>query len=355
MPFCGFVGTGGCLGDPELSTCIDFPLPGTPGSIDDGECAEKSSCQVYCEAMVERCQGYGDGSDRTFDSVERCINDCANEPVAGQSDGTFGEDTGNTLACRQTQLLQGSGDAVCQEASLINTGICLGVPCDAYCTVMVEACVDAYPSFDNCMTACGLLPRAATDTDANSVECRNKYALQAQAEFSVEACNAASFASDGTCGEPCETYCQQVQNHCQGDFQVYASEQACLDVCAFMNDAGNFNDWTFPPPADRPFREFDSVQCRSYHAGPPALLGPDLHCNHTRFYNAEHCALEDPLAVDWPCIPFCNGVLANCPGVYDDFDQCRQDCATFPEVTDPNLDPKVGPALWPVSTQICPT
>lgn len=316
----------GCLSDPELKDCAEFEF-GAPG------CG--TPCEVYCDYMIDECS-------EVYASRDRCINDCANEPVSDFVDGNLGDEAGNSLACRLTYALQDN----CQEASLRSSTQCIEAGCADYCELMLTNCEGAYPSLDNCLSTCGSLPRGAEGVDANTVECRFGYAEQAANDPSL--CNPASMGGGGVCGAICEVYCDFVELNCTGADAIFADRGTCASTCALLDGEGAFDDWSFDIEAD-------SVQCRLYHAGPPAALEPAVHCPHAGIYNSAHCGI-DPMDVappaDWPCVTFCDLVMTHCPGTYASAMECQTDCAAFPEVM--SADPTLGPSIYPVSSLACP-
>ncbi|MEM7675096.1 MAG: hypothetical protein AAF449_03735 [Myxococcota bacterium] len=324
---------GSCLSDPELKDCIDFPI-GTDGC--------PTGCSVYCERMLNTCPG-------EFDSIEECNTDCAVEPVNRSLQiGEFGERENNTLSCRISYLLEGN----CEGATLgeQENELCVGASCDEYCTLMAQNCPDAFPPAESmfCENVCPTFPRGASDADANTVECRLRYAALAAQDTSGLACDAASVNGGGVCGDdPCIPYCDSVMRACTGDNVVYQDRAECMRTCAYMND-GFYTDWDFSI-------EVDSVQCRTYHAGPPADAVPTTHCPHTRIYNEEHCGSEPGPGqpADWPCLTYCDIVGRFCPGTYASPQECRTACSQLPEVL--SFDPAVGPQLFPVTSTVCPT
>ena len=325
-----------CLDDPALPTCGDF-APGT------GDCAE-TPCGVYCDEMEVLCPGL-------FASREACRVSCEDEPPGGVAFeyGTPGETSGNTLSCRISQAVAGA----CAEAALVDVDQCTDPLCEEYCGIMVgpaSPCPDAYVSTANCLDTCRSFDVGADDADANTVRCRLSYARQAVIEPSPATCNAASAGGGGRCGpEPCDVYCDFVEANCTGEQQIFADRTTCMDTCTLL-PRGDFDDWLFA-------LERDSVTFRLYHAGPPAAALPAIHCPHARIYNDAHCGTLPevfPQPAGWPCDTFCTVVQDNCPGVYADRAACEADCRTFPEVT--GLPESGGePALYPVSTLMCPT
>ena len=323
----------GCLNDPELRQCIDFPI-GTEGC--------ESGCDVYCNNVLTTCPGL-------FASRSQCITECSGEPVNPEMDeGEFGERQFNSLSCRLTHLREGQCDNVGLRRG--QSGACIGVSCERYCAEMDDNCPGAYPNPEVCEQNCARFPaRAAASpaADDHTAECRYRFARSARNDIRGAACDAASLNGGGVCGaEPCVPYCDLVMLNCTGANAVYSDLAECLRVCGFMNGDGRFDDWDFDIEAD-------SVQCRSYHAGPPAAEVPATHCPHTRVYNEEHCGSEPGLnqPADWPCLTFCDITRRECsnfPGPV----ACRTACSRLSEVTD--FDPATGPILFPVDSDICP-
>lgn len=327
----GFGAGSGCLDDPVLPTCADFPL-GTEGC--------PSPCDVYCEEVGLLCPDI-------FGSLAECNSACALEPPGGVAipNGNLGDATGNTLSCRITAVLE----ARCLDARIDGSEACSGVSCDEYCTDVMSACPDSYPTRENCIQSCAVLPVGTPGAQENSLACRQGFATAAVLEPTPANCNAASFGGGGVCGaDVCDLYCDLQLTNCVGQNQVYADRGECMTVCGLLNTEGSFDDWLFAT-------EIDTVQCRLYHAGPPAAAAPGVHCPHTRVYNDQHCGItpmQNPQDQDWPCRTFCDVTTRNCPGLYADAGACLADCRTFPEIT--GLGAGEIPAIYPVSSTVCP-
>lgn len=237
----------------------------------------------------------------------------------------------------------------CEEFPLAERGESCEINCIGYCQSILEVCPNAYPTVDNCEASCLLLPEGTVGVDENSIACRIRYVGEALVEPSDLNCNAASFWGGGICGEVCPLYCDLVQQNCTGSDQVYPDRRTCLTTCDVLNAAGRFDDWVFTA-------EVDSVQCRLYHAGPPAVQSPQLHCPHTRVYNDEHCGIDpslNPQPDDWPCRTFCKLMERNCATVYASTTECLTACSAFPEVM--NLTPGQEPNIYPITSTVCPT
>jgi len=111
-----------------------------------------------------------------------------------------------------------------------------------------------------------------------------------------------------------------MQEHGQRVKNFYATQQECEDVCASFpigavsDTAGN------------------TVGCRTYHAGAPAMGNPDLHCPHASSYGGNLCGSY--------CEAYCNMSLTKCtaasgyPGmgaaVLNNYAECMAICPAFP-------------------------
>lgn len=320
----------GCLEDPELKTCAELPF-GSEGCPPD-------PCRTYCGEMTVLCPG-------TFISEDACFLRCAIEPINGVvRAGEVGDTSGDTLGCRLTQASNG----VCEQAGLQGSMVCIDASCDEYCSQMLgSGCSDAYPSLANCMATCSMFPTGTGgQVDENSLGCRFRYLQDALIEASPANCNAASPSGGGVCGDPCDVYCDFLGASCTGSDAVYASRTECKNTCSLF-DLGSFDDWDFSTEAD-------SLQCRIYHAGPPAAAAPTTHCPHTAVYNPMHCGVPSggATAVGWQCETYCDMIQRNCSGLYPTLGACRVDCLTFPEV----LAAGDGvPNIYPVTSTVCPT
>lgn len=141
-----------------------------------------SLCDTYCKEIMSYCVG---GLQQYVDETQ-CLRVCALLPQ-----GTLGEVTGNTVACR----LKNAADAryasgvergrYCRWAGPGGDGRC-GTNCDGFCALMQNVCTaDESPlyrfaSTEECLTACAALPDGDVPyttsdeavSDGNSVQCR---------------------------------------------------------------------------------------------------------------------------------------------------------------------------------------
>ncbi|MCA9560012.1 MAG: hypothetical protein KC583_15800 [Myxococcales bacterium] len=293
-----------CLSDPQLKTCADFPL-GTAGC--------PAPCTVYCGLVARNCPTlYAD--DDGDDAAERQAT-CEAQCVEQLSDaGELGDRTGNTLQCRVTHAALAARDAAthCPNADLGGGTQCLeaaGEGCQLYCDLMTEHCAGLYPNRANCEESCKTFPGGSEDVDANTFECRLKYARDAALEGSL-ACEKASLNGGGVCGTPCEAYCDHVLANCSDpDDVLYADRPACMAACALLGEDGAAADWQ---------TEMNTVHCRTYHASAPASFDSETHCPHAALYNDVHCGDT--------CDTYCRIMASSCSETYEDDAACQAAC-----------------------------
>ncbi len=113
-------------------------------------------------------------------------------------------------------------------------------------------------------------------------------------------------------GLSCAVYCDQVVAHCTSDpgthpphepavdagNQQYNSKAGCLAECAKMK-LGTITDTAG-----------DTVACRQYHSGAPAVANPKLHCPHAGPSGGGVCSAGD--AGTDRCATFCGLALQLC-------------------------------------------
>jgi hypothetical protein len=68
----------------------------------------------------------------------------------------------------------------------------------------------------------------------------------------------------------CAAYCTQMMTNCTGDNAQYADAADCMTTCTALA-------W---PEGDPGATGGNSIQCRIYHGGAPAVTGPAEHCPH---------------------------------------------------------------------------
>lgn len=276
----------GCLTAPELKDCIDFPI----AEVADNKTCGDDACTIYCEALVEICPDTVSGDQK----VAACKADC----------GEFA-DRDSAIDCRFAQLRRARTDAsACDSASIGGGTECGFNVCDEYCFLINRDCGDSFSSPEQCLQACAAIPTGGSAQGGNSIECR-----LAQISQNPDACNAASVASDGTCGSACDGYCAQVMANCTGAEAIFASVEECTQACAFM-PVGDFDDWR------KSANGLNSVMCRAYHASAPASVNPATHCAHAALFFDQECGSI--------CDTYCAAEL--CGGEFANVEACVASC-----------------------------
>lgn len=306
----------GCLAEPDLKTCDELP-DGTEGCE-----AQGGGCETFCALLEANCP-----SQMPEGGQAACRGNCV-ERLADT--GEDGDVVGDTVQCRVSHARLAEEDPAthCDPASFRGGGVCSDAPCEQYCDDVLEACAGSYPNKTTCMGACAIMPvSGGSDADANTVECRAKYAAQAVAEGGRAPCEASSINGGGICGDACDSYCDQVQANCTGEHALFSSTSQCRTLCGLLDPDGAFDGWSFEI-------EDDTVQCRTYHASPPAQLDPATHCPHAALYNEVHCGTD-------VCASYCLLMERNCPGTYGDRMACVSDCEAI-QAADGTLYPLPG-------------
>jgi hypothetical protein len=105
------------------------------------------------------------------------------------------------------------------------------------------------------------------DTAGNSIACRIYHGNAPAAGDPALHCEHAGPTGGDVCGSWCDNYCDLMLDNCSAEFVNLASCQASCDLFPATGEAGDI--------------EYDTVQCRIYHAGAPAAANPTTHCDHT--------------------------------------------------------------------------
>lgn len=113
----------------------------------------------------------------------------------------------------------------------------------------------------------------------------------------------------------CENYCDTVTANCTGDNKQYDSKETCMDYCE------NVGGWQAGTAGDT---DGDTIACRTYHGGQPAIADSALHCDHAGPSGGGVCG-------DW-CDVYCALSFEHCVGPnkhYDTPQECATACAGF--------------------------
>ncbi len=131
-------------------------------------------------------------------------------------------------------------------------------------------------------------------------------------------------SSSGT-GTPatldCASYCTEVMANCTTTTEQYKSKESCLTVCAAF------------PKGTLADTDGNTLGCRLYHGGGPAVAGPDTHCAHAGITGGDKDVTDDKAATCGEgCDAFCDVAIAVCSGAnkqYDTKELCLTDCKSF--------------------------
>lgn len=151
-------------------------------------------------------------------------------------------------------------------------------------------------------------------------------------------------AADGTpaATPDCASYCTTIQMNCMGANAQYPDVGHCMAACASF-DVGTTGQATG-----------NTLGCRIYHAGAPAVTNAMLHCPHA----GPGGDLTDVVAPPSQycgdaCTSFCKleimacGTTTSAPttGQYADMNACMSACANFPNSTHPYATTAKGDSL----------
>jgi hypothetical protein len=174
------------------------PNGGEPPLETEDTTPESMTCEQYCEAVMQACEG----DNAVYVNVAVCLAVCAQLEA-----GDALEPHGNTLACRaaHARLARSEPDAQCAAAGPGGAGSC-GSDCEAYCALYPRICpdeADAQGSAD-CLVGCEALVdqdrfNVVADHGGDTVECRLVHVSAAAIEPSVHCAHARL--------EPTEPWC----------------------------------------------------------------------------------------------------------------------------------------------------
>lgn len=161
-------------------------------------------------------------------------------------------------------------------------------------------------SLSICLAACTALTLAACGDDGTTPP--------------IDSATAIDAAIDAPAAAPtCAAYCTAIQANCldAASNRQYVNMADCMASCAFM-PVGS--------PADT---QGNTLGCRTYHAGTPAMTNPMMHCPHAGPGGDGVCGMN--------CQGFCQTVLGACTGANQQYGgnmaTCMTACAAFPTAT----------------------
>jgi len=266
-------------------------------------CLAPPACEGYCASMMDNCAGI-------YPDLESCMTVCELFPA----NGAEGDEAGNSSQCRATYATRAADDpAQCAAASINGGGVC-GDYCASYCGIVMQTCAGQYPDVDTCLIECAQFPEdgAFDTTDGDSVQCRTYHASFPAAADPILHCPHTGPDGAGFCGEPCEVYCNRMDQNCP---DAYPDRGTCEAACAL-----------FPADGESGATTGDTVQCRIYHGGVPASDNGELHCPHAGNTGGDMCGAY--------CEVYCRNVLTHCTDELDiyggDMGSCMAACEAFP-------------------------
>jgi hypothetical protein len=182
-----------------------------------------------------------------------------------------------------------------------------------------------------------------TDTDVNSLGCRQNHAIQAQALTDAgtleleQICEVAGQSSGNQCGSWCLNYCQMFDDVCGEAASTanvpysYSEDDggtSCMAACVTIDDMAEHP--TNYGHGKVNFFYYDTIQCRIAHMVSAARHeAEDLHCPHSSFESATGACVDDSTP---NCSHYCDMVDVYCSddgGIpdYEDFSDCQSKCS----------------------------
>lgn len=224
-------------------------------------------------------------------TLSLALGGCGDDGGAMDDSTTAATNDGSTTGGTGTPETTETGDPpVGSTDDGMMDGTTAAVPaleCAEYCGIYMEACVDftEYANDQECMDQCGQWPvGAAEDVGGDSLGCRTYHATVASSADPDVHCPHAGPSGAMTCtaadAPTCADYCDTYFDSCTDDLNVYVDMDDCLAQCApwYPGTVGDVAG--------------NTIGCRTYHAGAPAVGDPDLHCPHAAPGGADVCVFE---------------------------------------------------------------
>ncbi len=242
----------------------------------------------------------------------------SNNGTAGSNNGTTAGSNNGTTAGTNNGTTAGTNNGTTGGTNNNTTGP--DPTCESYCDLMEANCTGDNAQYENraaCISYCndvgGWDTGAAGETVGNTLGCREYHAGDPASMDAALHCPHAGPTGGDVCGSWCDNYCTLALNNCTDANELYPNEADCMTACAGFETDGMPNDL-----------EYDTVQCRIYHAGAPAASDAATHCPH---------AGETPTA-------FCVGApedfnfRTDAPGAYTRTDRMGMPAISTAVVTD---------------------
>ena len=116
----------------------------------------------------------------------------------------------------------------------------------------------------------------------------------------------------------CSSYCTEVMANCTAANEQYKSKESCMAVCAAF------------VPGTLGATDGDTLACRLYHGGAPAIADASTHCAHAGPTGGDKDVTDAaPGTCGEGCDAFCTVALKTCAAQYTDKPTCMTECKTF--------------------------
>jgi hypothetical protein len=149
-------------------------------------------------------------------------------------------------------------------------------------------------------------------------------------------------AIDAAPGPPdCPSYCSAIQTNCTGTNAQYPDMAHCTATCALFS-VGTRADLVG-----------NTLGCRLYHAGSPAMASPEIHCVHAG-PGGDRTSAAAPGTCGDACTSFCaievgvcgtvDAPISGVPAQYQNMNACISACAGF-DHTHPYAVTAIGNSL----------
>jgi hypothetical protein len=171
------------------------------------------------------------------------------------------------------------GEGASGSTATAGTGGAPTLDCTSYCGAVMSNCTTTNAQFTDmasCMGVCAAYPVGAlADTTGDTLGCRLYHCGEAKVAPGIHCAHAGPTGGDkdpngpsGSCGEPCDAFCNVAAKICPTQ---YADAAACLAECkTFKKDAASYS------VADV---DTNDMGCRFYHLS-AAVGDPTTHCPH---------------------------------------------------------------------------
>jgi hypothetical protein len=126
--------------------------------------------------------------------------------------------------------------------------------------------------------------------------------------------------TDGSSTLSCAAYCSELMTNCTGAEQQFPTNDSCMTWCATypVGTAGDTSG--------------DTLGCRTYHGGAPAMALPTTHCPHAGPNGGDGDPNGTTGTCGEACEAFCNAAIPICMGqpmAFANTAACMTECKTF--------------------------